>query len=282
MDNQLTTKHKNELTQHHPYPPSAPLASDLVIPYLLLSQAGSDLVKERKAQIGDFVRSTTGEKFGDPDKPCEIIFLQQPQTFWRIDQQVSGDKWRFLKTFPRNSSNEIMEFKYWGDKDGNLVDQGSPGALLHRRFKQFRVFGIMPADIAAARAEKEKATRGEFPDVSKALTPIILSLQSTSGYGCGKDITTFHTKCEMFQLPIYRNIVGLSCYLEKNDDGTFYCWKLVGTTPPKKVPDEDLDDVKRWAEIVNKRASSLRIDEAAETQVLAPTGVNQERVAEVC
>ncbi len=262
-----------------------PLSSDLVIPYFLLQQGSSELVKERKAQIGDFVRSTTGEKFGDPDKPAEIIFLHQPVTMWRVDQQIQGsDKWRFLKTFPRTTANEIMEFKFWGDRDGNPCDQSTPGALLHRRFKQFRVFAIMPSDIAAAKAEKEKAARGELPDPSKALTPILLSLQSTSGYPAGKDITTFYTKAASFQVPIYRYIVSMSCVLEKNDQGTFYCFKLTGTNPPKAVAKEDLGDVQYWAELVTKRADSLKVDEQAENQVGDTTAapVSQENVREVC
>lgn len=263
-----------------------PLASDLIIPYLLLSQGGSDAVKERKAQIGDFILSTTKEKFGDPDKPCEIIFLGKPQTFWRVDQQVpNSDKWRFLKTVKRNSTNEIMEFKYWGDANGEPCDQTTPGALLHRRFKQFRVFAILPGAIAAEKAEREKALRGELPDITKALTPVIVSLQSTSGYPCGKEIETFNTKAMSFDIPIWRYIVSVSCFLEKNDEGTFYCWKLSGTNPPKPVPKDDLAVVQKWAEIVNSRGEQLKVDESAENQVGDASGaqrVTKEVAAEVC
>lgn len=265
---------------------NGPLASDLIIPYLLLSQGGSDAVKERKAQIGDFILSTTKEKFGDPDKACEIIFLGKPQTFWRVDQQVQGtDKWRFLKTVKRNSTNEIMEFKYWGDSSGELCDQTTPGALLHRRFKQFRVFAILPSAIAAEKAEREKAAKGELPDITKALTPVIVSLQSTSGYPCGKEIETFNTKAMSFDIPIWRYIVSVSCYLEKNDEGTFYCWKLSGTNPPKPVPKDDLAVVQKWAEIVTSRAETLKVDESAENQVGDASGaqrVTKEVAQEVC
>lgn len=286
MENGLQTQNTEKGVAHRqPQQMVGPLASDLVIPYFLLQQAGSDLVKERKAQIGDFVRSTTGEKFGDPDKPAEIIFLHAPVTMWRVDQQVQGsDKWRFLKTFPRTTANEVMDFKFWGDRDGNMVDQGTPGALLHRRFKQFRVFAILPGDIAAAKIEKAKAEAGELPDVSKALTPVLLSLQSTSGYPCGKDITTFAAKAMNFNVPIWRYVVSMSCFLEKNDQGTFYCFKLTGTNPPKGVPKEDLGEVQYWADLVSKRSETLKVDETAENQVSDGPSVNvtKEAVAEVC
>lgn len=263
-----------------------PLASDLIIPYLLLSQGSSDAVKERKAQIGDFILSTTKEQFGNPDKPCELIFLGKPQTFWRVDQQVpNSDKWRFLKTVKRNATNEIMEFKYWGDANGEPCDQSTPGALLHRRFKQFRVFAILPSMIGAEKVEREKALKGELPDISKALTPVIVSLQSTSGYPCGKEIETFNTKAMSFGVPIWRYIASVSCVLEKNDEGTFYCWKLSGTNPPKPVPKDDLAVVQKWAEIVTSRAETLKVDESAENQVGDTTGaqrVTKEAAAEVC
>lgn len=282
---QVATRTANALTNPIAQSQEGPLSSDLVIPYLLLSQSNSDLVQERKANIGDFVRSTSGEKFGDPEHPMDIIFLHQPITSWRIDQQVPGsDKWRFLKTFPRTAANEVMEFKYFGDRDGNPVDQAFPGALLHRRFKQFRVFAILPSDIAAEKAERVKASNGEIPDISKALTPVILSLQSSSGYPAGKDITTFNTKAMSFNVPIWRYIVQMGSYLEKNDSGTFYCWKLQGTNPPKPVAKEDLEVVQKWAEIVTKRRDTLKVDETAENQVgdQGQTNVSKEAVAEVC
>lgn len=292
MENQLQKTETKELSRPMNGQSEGPLSSDLVIPYLLLSQASSDLVKERKAQIGDFCRSTNGEKLGGPEAPVEIILLGKPKTFWRIDQQIqNSDKWKFLKTISRGAHNEVMEFKFWGDKDGNEVtntvrDTVPGGALLHRRYKQFRLFGILPADILAEKAEREKAERGEFPDVSKALTPVIISLQSTSGYPCGKDIETFNTKAASFNMPLWKFVLQFTCSLEQKGDDTFYQWKLIGTNPAKSVPKEDLKVVEKWANLVHQRGDQLKTDESAENQTGEGSSVNsavsQERVAEVC
>lgn len=290
MENQLQTTGIKDLANQTSRA-EGPLSSDLVIPYLLLSQASSDLVKERKSQIGDFCRSTNGEKLGGPEAPVEIILLGKAKTFWRIDQQVpNSDKWKFLKTLPRGAHNEVMEFKFWGDKDGvevanNVRDTVPGGALLHRRYKQFRLFGILPADIQAEKEERAKLERGEFPDVSKALTPVIISLQSTSGYPCGKDIETFTTKASSFGMPLWKFVLQFTCNLEQKGDDTFYQWKLIGTNPPKPVAKEDLAVVQKWAELVSTRGDTLKTDESAENQVGEGGNVNaasQERVAEVC
>lgn len=243
------------------------LSSDLVIPYLLMCQAGSDAVKERKAQIGDFIRSTTKEKLGSVDEPVEVVFLHTPKTFWRIDRNVPGtDKWQFFKVVPRTTSNEVLDFKFYGDKDGNETTE-QKADFIYRRFKQFRVFCLLPRDIAAAQIERDKAAAGELPDPSKALSPVLLSLQSSSGYPCGKDITTFCTKAATFGVPVWRYILKLTGHLETNDNNTFYCWDLGGNNPAKPVEASDLEEVSTWAKLITGQGESLKTDETAENSI---------------
>lgn len=232
-----------------------------------MMQAGSEFVKSRKAQIGDFVRSTTGEILGNPDQPVDVIFLHNPMPFWCIKQRIPGtdNKFKFVKSFPRNTSNEVMEFEYYGDKDGNEISQNQAGAILHRRYKQFRVFALLPSDLASDAAERIKAESGELPDINKALTPVMLSLQSSSGFLCGKEISTFFTKCAAYKVAIYRYVVALTSVPDTNGTDTFLAWKLL-TIPTRTVAADDLEVVKSWSDIVMKRSSSIRVDESAENQ----------------
>lgn len=253
------------------------MRSDILVPYVVLAQGMSDSVKERKAQLGDIVRSTNFEKLGDPDSPVDVIFLHYPQTRWIIEKKPKGaSRFEFVRAEPRNASNETESWSFWLDEDDNQVEETTKGAIEHRRVKQLLVYAILSKDIEASQAEMAKIEKGELPDVSKALTPVLMSFRSTS-YKAGKELCTFHTKASSMGIPIYRYSLAVSDVMDKNDEGSFYTWK-VDQNKAKAVPKEHLVIVEKWAAIVAQ--GTLKADDAAEGESYesgstAPTGTRE-------
>ncbi len=280
--NEVQTTQKGQVPAQYTPPQDAVLRTDILVPYVVLAQASSDSVKERKAQIGDIIRSTTMEKLGDPESPLEVIFLHNPKTNWIIEQK-EGNRFKYRRTEPRNASNETAEWNFWADHEGREVPAGTPGATEWRRVKQLQVFAILPRDIEAAEAEMAKVEKGELPDPSKALTPVILSFRSMS-YKAGKEIVTFFSQAKSMKVDIFRYVVKLGCTMEQGEDGSYYVWN-VDRNKPSPVSKERLGTVSEWASIINQGAANLAVDESAEEQSYAnpqEKPVSQSAKAEVC
>lgn len=261
MQNEIATRETAKApTVHSPQEPEV-LRSDMVLPYIVLAQGTSDAVKERAVTLGDIYRSTTKEALGNPDKPVDVVLLHYPTTDWVIEQKT-GNRFEFRKSIPRNASNELLEWKFWGDHDGVPVPEGTKGATEWRRVKRMVVFALLPQDIAAQAAEIAKAEAGELPDPNKALTPVVLSFRSSS-YKAGKVCGDFVLKAKSMKQPPWRYQIQLGCYLDKNDEGTFYVWKADPNTA-KGVAKELMPMVEEWAKIVGSGVS-LKTDDQADT-----------------
>lgn len=237
------------------------LRSDIMVPYLVIGQGMSESVKERKAQIGDILRSTNFEKLGDPDTPLDIIFLHYPKSNW-IYEQKTGNRFEYRRTEPRTAANETLEWYFYGDKDGNELPPGTPGGSEWRRLKQLLVFAILPKDIVSAEAELKKIESGDLPDPTKALTPILVSFRSMS-YKAGKEVSTFFTQAKSMRVPIHRYMLQIGAKMEQNDDGSFYIWS-VDRTRPKGVSKEHLPLVQQWVDLLNQGAVNIQAHNEAE------------------
>lgn len=271
--NAVATRGPNALA-HSDIPRESILRQDILVPYIILGQGQSDAVQERKVNLGDIYRSTNGEVLGSPDKPIDVVFLHYPKSNWVIEQKT-GDKFVFRKVIPRNASNETMEWNFWADQDGNEVAPGTKNGSEWRRVKQLMVFGVLPNDIDTAMAEMAKVEKGEAPDPSKALTPVLFSFRSNS-FKAGKEVCTFFTQAESMNVPIWWYKVQASDFLDKNDKGSFYVWK-VDRSKPKPISLEHRKMVEVWAKMIASSADQLRTDDQADIDVTAAPEV---RVAE--
>lgn len=238
--------------------------SDVIIPRMLLMQGTSDFVKERKAQLGDMVKSTTLEAFGSPEKPIAFIPLKLPSGSWIREVKPKGTdkgRWEFRGIEPRNAGNDTLPWRFAADKDGKEVTEGS-NVHTHegRRVKSLSAYVILPSDIDAEAAELAKAARGEFPDLSKALTPVLVAFRSTS-FPAGKEISTFFTQASRFKQPAWKYQIELACHMEANDQGSFYVFD-VNRNVPKPVKPEHLPEVEKWANIVSSQ--DLKVDTSNE------------------
>lgn len=239
------------------------LRTDILVPYVVIAQAMSESVQERKAQMGDIVKSTNFEKLGDPDHPLEVIYLHYPKSNWVIEQKPKGGgRFEYRKTIPRDASNELLPWTFWADDDGNECQPTDKGASEWRRTKQLLVFAILPRDIEAAQAEMAKVEKGELPDPNKALTPVLLSFRSTS-YKAGKEVCTFFTQAASMKVPIWKYTLPLGCTFEQNDEGKFYTWK-VDRNKTKAVPKDQLVFVEEWVGMLT--SVNLKADDAADSE----------------
>lgn len=263
-----TNRPTSEVATGSPPPASnAILASDVIVPRLLLMQGTSDFVKDRKQSptgvvigLGDIVKSTTLEILGNPDKLIEFIPLSEPATGWRIEKRpVGNQRWEFHKNEPRNALNDGLPWKFNADKDMKPLADGVPSSHEWRRVKTLSLFAILPDDVKAYREEMAKAAEGEMPDLNKALSPVLIDFRSTS-FPAGKEVSTFFSQVQQFKTQAYKYQLRLGCFLDKNDQGTFYVFK-VERNNAKKVDQSYLSDVEFWVNIVRSSASSLKVDE---------------------
>ena len=275
MQNQMTERKAAPLATPMAHQGPEVLRSDILVPYVIVGQGTSEAVKDRKVQLGDIYRSTSLEILGNPDKPIEAIFLHYPRALWVIEAKQRGsDRFQFVRQEPRNAANETDSWSFWCDDEGTEVDEGSKGAIEHRRVKQLLVFAILPADIMAAEVEMKKAEEGELPDPTKALTPVLLSFRSTS-YKAGKEICTFFAQAESMKVPVWKYTLSVGCVLEKNDDGSFYVWK-VDRTKAKAVKKDYWEQIQTWVNLVGQ--GGLKADDAAEGESYQATAAPAEDV----
>lgn len=247
MSNQVAKKEATHLTVAQPHQGQETiLKSDVVIPKLLLMQGLSELVNERKAQQGDIVRSTTGEKLGDDKTAVEII----PLTFknvWILQEKV-GKKYEYRGLEPRTAANEAAPWEF--EQNG----------AEWKRTKAVDVFAILPKDVDAELVEIKKfQDTGEIPDLNKTLLPVVVRFQSTS-FKAGRDIVTHFTKAAgmaKYGVKPYSVTVKLKCYQDKNDKGTFFVFETAQGT---KVNPAQLERAEEWYKIVTSQ--NVQVDES--------------------
>lgn len=229
------------------------LSSDMVIPKVLLMQALSDNVSERKKdpvtgaqiQAGDIVRSTSGEILGNPEKPVDIIPLRL-QNLWMLQEQ-EGKEMKFRGYIPRTAGLDDAKATTELEKTGeNLPWEFKHLGADWKRTKVIRLFALLPADIKAFQEEMKKAAEsGEMPDLEKTLLPVVIDFR-VSSYNAGKEVATYFLKIkEMAQYGArpYGYSMALSVQQDKNDKGTFYVFKTGKTT---KLPAELKPEAERW------------------------------------
>jgi hypothetical protein len=237
------------------------ISSDVLIPRLLLMQGISPLVTSRKAQLGDLVRSTTGEKLGGPEKPVWLVPLKMVNSW--INFEVVGNKPEFRGMEERNASNEQSPWEYEG------TNQTGAKAKFQRR-KAITLFALLPGDVAAYEAEIAKAaSSGEVPDLNKTVLPVVLTFQSTSFKHAGKKIATFFNtvKVNAAKLagkatiaPFYYQL-PLMCREEKNNKGSYYVFDFGPTVPLKDAPARE--EAARWSMILSN-AKDVATDDSGE------------------
>ena len=250
---------------------NAPLASDYIIPYMIITQGTSEAFQQKKADTGDVIRSTTFEKLGDGTAPVEIVLLSNPASKWVIEQRPAKNaRYEFRSEIQRNAANETLPWSYWADAEGNEVPEGTKGAFEWKRTKVLKFFAILFNDLKADAEEAKKADQGEIPDLNKVLMPVVISFRSTS-YRAGKLINNIIGRAKSAKVAVWKYSVPLGVAIESNDQGTYYVW-TVEENKTKPLPAEFLPKVKNWVDIVNS-GNALKTDDEAESE--SPSSVRE-------
>lgn len=201
------------------------IASDVLIPRLLLMQGISPLVTARKAQLGDIVRSTTGEKLGNPDKPVDIVPIKLSNTWTNFE--VVGQKGEFRSQEPRTAANETLPWEY------------ARSGTTWQRKKTVTLFALLPQDVAAYEAEIARVVKdGGIPDLNKTVLPVVITFMSTSFKWAGKKCSSFFNTLQVTQRRVpsiqsYDYVLPLLCKEEKGVKGTYYVYDFAPTVPLK-------------------------------------------------
>lgn len=216
-------------------------AQDILIPRVLLMQGLSQHVADDKAQMGDIVLSTTGEKVGGKDKPMQFIPICHSKA-WVLSEKV-GQKYEFRGTEAITAANADLPLEFQA--------QGT----MWRRDRCLNFYVILPAHVEREKLAIEKAAKGELPDPNDALLPCVLSFRRTS-YGTGKELVTHFSKCAHFKLPPAVSTFNLTSEKQSNDQGTFYIFKIssAGKSDPHHI-----QTAKQWYDIITK--SKVKVHE---------------------
>lgn len=233
------------------------LASNIIIPKILLMQGLSELVSDGKAVMGDMVRSTTGEKLGNAEKPVEIIPLTY-NTTW-VKQEKVGNAWEYRGQEPMTAANQDLPWQY--EENGTQW----------KRTKSLNLYALLPSDVVAEKAEMEKAKNGEMPDPDKALLPVMISFRSTS-FNAGKVVNTHFAKARKFGLQGYVSTLKLKCYKEKNELGTFYVFDV---ETAGKTPKDAFEVCEYWRNIVASGKAQVDDKDEAERPVKDYSAVSE-------
>lgn len=252
------------------------VASDVLIPRLLLAQGISPIVTSRKAQIGDFVRSTTGEILGNPEKPLQIVPLKMTNTWINFENVPGAEQPQFRgqehRGAVRNDRGEITST----NEDLPWEYKGPNGEDMFRR-KAITLYALIPGDVAKYNEEIEKAVAsGEAPDLDKTVLPVVITFQSTSFKHAGKKCASFFNSVRVnamklagkVQVAPFQYILTLESKQETKGKASWYVYDFQA---PKALKDAGVrEEAARWAGLLN--SMTVKTDDAGETAEPATTG----------
>jgi len=220
------------------------LASEILIPRLLLMQGLSEFVSSGDARSGDFIKSLTKEKVGDAKTPVQFIPLTYT-TNWALSEQV-GNKFEYRMNEPLTAANVNLPFEY--DVNG----------VKWRRAKTVNLYALLPSDIVKEKEAMEEALKtGGLPDPDTALMPVLITFRITS-YKAGQKVLTHFARCAKFNVRGYVSTLSLTCTQEKNDKGTFYVMDVSqsGSTEKSFLP-----TCEEWYKTLTGGAANIQVDD---------------------
>lgn len=231
------------------------LKSDIVLPKVLLMQALSDFVKEKKATAGDIVRSGTGEMLAKAGSILEFIPLAFTN-LWMLseDEKGKGNKqdYKFRGYEPRTAANEAAEWDY--------MENGTKW----KRTKVMNLYALLASDIE--RFEKSIAKykeTGDMPDLDAAILPTTIQFRNTS-FKAAKDVATLFVKARELgmqmniDVPAYGRTMKLEAKEESSNDNDYYVLSVTGGSQTKK---EYLPHAKRWKDTLAAMGTSVKVDD---------------------
>jgi len=221
------------------------LSSNILLPKILLMQGLSEFVADRKAQMGDIVKSIGPVKIGDDKNPIKIIPLTY-KNFWE-EFEILGDSKEYRGKVERNASNENLLWEF--QRDGSSW----------KRVQTIEVYVLLPSEIAYEIESKKKFLEtGDLPDLDKTILPAVITFRSTS-FKAGRGVVNHWLKIQKFPgVRAHHFEIGLCCNQDKNDKGTYFTWE-VGNT--KSLSPEYRAIADEWYNTLMSKPDSYKVDE---------------------
>lgn len=207
------------------------VTKDLQIPRILLSQAMSDRVKEKKCASGDFIITQGDRILAKEGEDLKLIPIKM-RAVW-VNYDMSTKRGEFKGVGPRTNANSNLPWEY--ELDG----------VPFKRVQAVEVFGLLPDQILDFyKLVKEAEASGEIPDLSLIPTPVAISFQSMSFKFAGKSVAQFFDSVKSAQIH-FKNVRPFSYVLtlksveETGDDGSYFVSKLSNQEQVAKVYGKD-------------------------------------------
>jgi hypothetical protein len=256
MENLPTAQNANVPAPFVPAAQEQILKSDVVLSKVLLMQALSDFVKERKCADGDIVRSGTSEMLAKQGSELEVI----PLTFenlWMLSEDEKGkgnDKdFKFRGYEPRTAANEDAEWDFMQD------------GVRWKRTKVMNLFALLGSDVERLNTAMAKFIEDptEIPDVDAALMPVVIQFRKSS-FKTAKDVSTLFVKAKDLSqmmgqdVPAYGRTMKIKAVEEAKDDNKFFVFAITSGERTKK---EYIPHAKRWKETITQMRSTIKLDD---------------------
>lgn len=213
-------------------------STDIIIPRISMAQNMSEVVSDRKAQIGDIYLSTTKEVIAKAGTPVEFIPLMHYKT-WSLTEKVNG-KSELRGQEPFTPQNMMAPYKWTDEKTGNEWE----------RSKCLNFFVLLVPQIKKSKDEA---------------FPCILSFRKSSYHG-GKVLVSHFAQARKAKKPAASATFKLSSKTEKGDLGTYQVFVVEHTDKP--TPKDILDSVcKDWYHTIASQRNQVKVDEPAVGEV---------------
>lgn len=203
-------------------------ATDIRIPRILLMQSQSEMVAERKAQAGDIIESTFGNKLGDDKNPIKLVPIYIFKD-WKIEKMING------------------KYEYFGREDFTVSNSNKPREEVING-EQFRnVLGINVLGMLAHEMEDPSAL------------PVMVTFRMTS-MNAGKDISTLAVRAKGVGKPAAYYTITLGCDFTKNDKGNFFTFKVKGQEITKNF-EENSGRLFQWYQTFKQGTAKVDAEE---------------------
>jgi hypothetical protein len=182
-------------------------SQDIIIPKILAMQGLSQLVTERKAQMGEFRNSLTGALLGSVDQPVNIIPFYMEKLWIEFVPNEKG-KMKFSGYVPVTLANEDLPWE----------DTNERGVVVKRRDYTLQFYCLLEKDLEQGITQ-----------------PYVLSFKRTSLKAGKKLATQIYVTNKQLALSPAGVVISLEGKLDSNDDGTYVVFDI---TAGNKTPAE--------------------------------------------
>ena len=209
MDN-LTEQGNTSLTTDEAWGAEGAVKEDILVPRLQLMHELSQKVKDRKAEPGDIINSTTGEKLAREGEPIEMIAFTTFREWNVVEVDDRGRDKKLIQKMPITPENEHLAIEG--------VEDGKP----FRRIRTINFFVLLPSKLNDL--------------------PFLVTFRK-SGYYAGRKLSTHFQECAMKKVPPASQIYTLSSYEKSWEGNTFKCFDVA---PGRPTQADELAVARKW------------------------------------